>query len=57
MTNGYPEPAIKARRKYSNSQKLDFEWFNSDELRAEYWVRISAMCCHSNELTVYRNAL
>ena len=57
MTNGYPEPAIKARRKYSKSQKLDFEWFNSDELRAEYWVRISAMCCRSNELTANKSAL
>ena len=31
LTNGYPEPAIKAKRKYSKNQKLDFEWFDFDE--------------------------
>ena len=43
MTNGYPEPSIKARRKYSKSQKLDFDWSDTDKERAEYWVRTSAM--------------
>ena len=43
MANGYSKPAIKARRKYSKNQKLDFQWFNPDDERAEYWVRISAM--------------
>ena len=57
ITNGYPELAINAKRKYSKSQKLDFDWSDFDEERAEYWVRISAMCCRSNELTVYRNAI
>ena len=31
--------------------------FDSDEERAEYWVRISAMCCRSNELTANKNAM
>ena len=31
ITNGYPEPSIKTTRKYSKSQKLNFEWFDSDE--------------------------
>ena len=31
MTDGYLEKSIKATRKYSKSQKLDFEWFDSDE--------------------------
>ena len=57
MTKGCPEPTIKARIKYSKSQKLDFQCFDSDEKRAEYWVRISALCCRSNELTAYKNAL
>ena len=43
MTNGYPEPSIKARRKYSKSQKLDFDRPDSEEERAEYWVSASAM--------------
>ena len=25
--------------------------------RAEYWIRISALCCRSNELTAYKSAL
>ena len=57
ITNDYPEPTIKTRRKYITSQKFDFEWFDSDEERAEYWDKISALCCHLNELTAYKSAL
>ena len=39
------------------AKSLIFEWFDSDEEKAEYWVRISAMCCHLNELTAYKCAL
>ena len=35
MTNGYPEHAIKARRKYSKSQKYDFDLLDSDKDWAE----------------------
>ena len=37
----------------SKSQKSGFDWSDSDEERPEYWVRISAVCCHSNEVTAY----
>ena len=57
MTNGHPEPAIKARRNYSKSQKLDFHWSDYDEKRAEHQVRSLTICCRSNELTVYKSAL
>ena len=57
ITNGIPEPTIKTRWKYSESQKLVLEWFDSDEKRAGYWVRISAICISLNELTAYKSAL
>ena len=58
MTNRYPELAIDGKRKHSKNKKLDFNWSDfSDEERAKYWVRISAMCCRSKELTVYKSLL
>ena len=47
----------QSRTKYSKSQNFDIEWFNSDEEKDEYWVRFSAMWCHSNELAAYKSSL
>ena len=56
MTNGYPEKSIKATRKYSKAKNLILSGLTLMK-RAEYWIRISALCCRSNELTAYKSAL